>query len=327
MMGVTTMTSKERVKAATAFQPVDRAPFNFWMDRRMMARYEDRWGRDFRARHYDADVIETFLFTPFPAGSAEERSGSYWVMEPLISDLSLAADLEMPDPEALDVCQYVRSDLERFPDKFVLLDVPGVFTIAEGIRCPENLMTDIFDKPDELRALLDRISDVLEAAVRKACELPIDAVYTMDDIGSSKGLILSPEMIQQWVFDFNRKYVRAALDAGKPVWMHTDGCVIDAMDMIVDMGVTVINPLEPKLNDLPTFKRDYHETRKLAVYGALDTYGVIPYGSVEDVRKHVRDTYEMFGRNGGLVFSTHDIPIDTPEENVEAMVEEIKACR
>lgn len=321
------MTSKERVKAASTFQPTDRPPFNFWMDRRLMSQYEERYGPDFRVTRYGADIIETFPNIPFPAAEGISASGSYWILEPLLKDMSKASGLELPDPDKIDVCQHVRADIERFPDKFILLDMGGVFGIMDGIRGPENFLMDIYDHPEELRDLLERISDILARAVEMACQLPIDAVYTMDDIGTTKGLFASPQMTKEWVLDFNKKYVDVALAAGKPVWMHSDGNVMDALDTVVDMGVTVINPLEPKLNDLARFKRDYHDPRKLAVYGVLDTYGIIPYGNVEDVRRHVRETYEMFGRHGGLIFSTHDIPLDCPPENVEALVDEIKRCR
>ena len=321
-----TMNSKERVKAASTFKPTDRPPFNFWMDRRLMAQYEELYGQNFRVARYDADVVETFPNIPFPAGKGVFESGSYWILEPLLKDMSKASELELPDPDKIDVCQFIRTDIERFPDKFILMDMGGVFGIMDNIRGPENFLMDIYDHPNELRDLLERISDILVRVVEKACELPIDAVYTMDDIGTTKGLFASPQMTKEWVLDYNKKYVDVALAAGKPVWMHSDGNIMDALDIIVDMGVTVINPLEPKLNDLEHFKQKYHVEQKLAIYGGLDTYGIIPYGSIEEVRCHVRDTYDLFGKNGGLIFSTHDIPLDCPPENLEALVDEIKRC-
>ena len=54
------MTSKERVLAALEFRRPDRVPFNFWMDRRLMAQYEEKYGPDWRVRVFDADVVETF---------------------------------------------------------------------------------------------------------------------------------------------------------------------------------------------------------------------------------------------------------------------------
>ena len=67
------MTSRERFLRALRFEDVDRVPFNFWADRRLLARYEERFGPYFRPRHYGADVWECLgLFAAvgplFPAG-------------------------------------------------------------------------------------------------------------------------------------------------------------------------------------------------------------------------------------------------------------------
>ena len=64
------MTSKERFLTAVRHQKPDRPPFNFWMDRPVMADYEKKVGhRHWRVTHFGADVIETFpciAFTPGP---------------------------------------------------------------------------------------------------------------------------------------------------------------------------------------------------------------------------------------------------------------------
>jgi len=134
-------------------------------------------------------------------------------------------------------------------------------------------------------------------------------------------------MLEDWVLRFNRKSIDVAKAAGLPVWCHSDGGIMDILDRLVEHGVQVVNPLEPHLNDLRAFRDRYQQPRKLAVYGALDTYGIILTGTPQDVRMHVRTTFDLLGTHGGLIFSTHDIPLHTPQENVDAMVDEIKKCR
>ncbi|MGC8844015.1 MAG: uroporphyrinogen decarboxylase family protein, partial [bacterium] len=62
-------------------------------------------------------------------------------------------------------------------------------------------------------------------------------------------------------------------------------------------------------------------------YGGLDNSNIIPNGSVEDVKRHIYEVFEVLGKEGKLIFSTHDIPGHCPIENIDAMVSAIKSCR
>ena len=55
--------------------------------------------------------------------------------------------------------------------------------------------------------------------------------------------------------------------------------------------------------------------------GGCDTQSVLPLGTPDEVREHVRHNMEIFGGgDGGYVFTqVHNIQQDVPVENVEAM--------
>ena len=318
------MNSKERVLAALDFEEPDRVPFNFWMDRRLMAQYEQQYGEGWRVRAFDADVVETFFNLAFPCSPTVEESGTAWVTEPLLKSLDDIDSLRMPDATNDEVYSLIQKDIEAYPDRAIFVDTPGVLTVAHGIREYSNILMDVYDSPDQLKELFGRISDIMAEAAARACEMDITALYVMDDIAYRQGLLMSLPMLDEFVFPFNRKPIDAARKAGIPVLMHSCGRVTDAVDSFVEQGIRALNPLQPHLHDLPAFKRKYHG--KLAVYGALDNTYVIPDGTPEEVRAHVRETFEVLGEGGGLIFSTHDIPLCTPRENVEAMVEEMERC-
>ncbi len=319
------MTSKERVLTAINFEKPDRVPFNFWMDRRLMESFEKKHGPHFRVTEFGADVIETFIALAFPMGTMVEESGTSWLTEPLIKDWTELDGLQMPDPYNEDAYALVKKDLEEFPDKAVIADCMGVLTIMHGMRSYDHFYLDIYDHPDKLKKLFQMITDVMKVAVKRVCELGVTAVYVMDDIAYANGLLMSLPQIREFVYDFNQQQIDVAKEHGVPVFMHSCGQVTDALDYIQQSGVNVINPLQPHLHDFNDFKNKYHG--KLAVYGALDNTHVIPHGSTEDIKRQVHESFDVLGKDGGLVFSSHDIPLNTPEENIYAMVEAIKECR
>lgn len=318
------MNSKERVLKTINFEKPDRVPFNFWMDRRLMAQYEEKHGPDWRVRHYDADVVETFFALYFPTGKFVEQTGTSWLVEPLIKDMKDADSIVMPDPTQDSVYDLIKQDLDKFSDRAVIADTMGVMTIMHGIRGYDNLFTDVYDYPNKVKSLFARITDVMVEACDRACSMGITALYVLDDIGSSNGLLMSLDMVQEFVFNFNQRQIEVAKKHGVPVFRHSCGKVTEAIPSFIKMGITAINPLQTHLHDIDGFRAQYGNA--LTVYGALDNTHIIPHGTVQDVRDHVKHIFNALGKDGGLIFSTHDIPINTPPENIEAMVETIKEC-
>ena len=107
---------------------------------------------------------------------------------------------------------------------------------------------------------------------------------------------------------------------------HSDGAVLDLIDLLDKFGVDAINPLQPNVVNTREFKNKFNN--KMAVYGGLDNCFIIPEGSPEQIRQHVLETFDILGRpDGSLIFSTHDIPYETPRENIDALVSAIKECK
>ena len=320
------MDSKTRFLAALNRRKPDRAPFSFWMDRRLMGEYEKRIGHHhWRVTHYGADVIETFAHLPWPSGPGVEREGTWWQTGPYMQSWDQVADLPLPDPHQEKVYEVIQADLAEFPDTAVILDMPTPWGVIAGIRSYQLIYTDMFDCPEAFKALARRIADIQKVVVERACRMGITALYLMEDIATAQGLAMSPAMIGEFCLDFVREHVAIARSFDIPVLFHSDGAVMEAIDLLIDLGVSAVNPLQPHLNDAWQFKARFGD--RLAVYGGLDNCYIIPDGSADDVRDHVREVFDILGApDGGLIFSTHDIPLHTPAENIEAMVETIKAC-
>lgn len=322
------MNSKERVLSALNRQKPDRVPFNFWMDRRLMNRYEAEIGhRHWRVTHYGADVIETFPVLEFPTGKMSEHTGTVWLEEPLFTDWAGARTIPLPDPNAEAVYETILRDLREFPDKAVFLDMPTAWGVIAGfMRGYEHVYLDLYQFPEEFKALCRRITDIQKVVVEKACRLGITALYLMEDVSSTQGLSMSQAMIREHCFCYAREMMDVADGFGIPTLFHCCGKIPDDLaELFIELGVRAINPLQPSVNDTRAFAEKYSD--RLAVYGALDNCFTIPEGTPEDIRRHVREQFELLGAPaGGLIFSSHDIDISAPRENIEAMVAAIKAC-
>jgi uroporphyrinogen-III decarboxylase len=64
---------------------------------------------------------------------------------------------------------------------------------------------------------------------------------------------------------------------------------------------------------------------RLCFMGGIDVQSTLPFGTPEEVRQEVRQRIATVGKSGGLILApTHHVQLDTPVENLLAMVEEAK---
>jgi uroporphyrinogen decarboxylase len=92
------------------------------------------------------------------------------------------------------------------------------------------------------------------------------------------------------------------------------------------VGVDILNPVHITATGMePTaLKRDFGDD---IVFwgGGVDTQGILPNGTPQEVRDDVRRNVEAFAPGGGYVFSTvHNIQADVPPENLVAMWETLQ---
>jgi uroporphyrinogen decarboxylase len=318
------MDSKTRVLMALSHEKPDRVPFNFWMDRRLMSEYEREIGHHhWRVTHYGADVIESFHSLLFPEGPTLQQDGTAWSTGPLFESWKEAEGIKMPDPNEEKVYELIKADIKEFPDKAVFLNIVTPWSIIASIRTYENIYMDMYECPEGFKKLSRRIADVMKVVVERACQMGVTAVYIQEDLATSKGLAMSPQMIKEFCLEYAKDFVEIARSYGKPVVFHSDGMVFDLIEPLLEFGVCAVNPLQSNLIDPIEFKKRFGN--KIAVYGALDNCFTIPEGTVDRVRSHVLDVFEILGKpDGSLIMSCHDIPLGTPRENVEIMVETIK---
>lgn len=326
------MNSRERVQKVLKRELPDRLPFNFWMDRDLMAELDKKFGENFRVTYYGADVIETFfLVNWFPELEEKKKKNlindgsTVWQIEPLISSITEAKNLTMPDPYDNKIYEMIKCYRKKYPDKAIFALLPTPLEVIYTLRLFEGMFLDFYDYPKETQEFVNRVGEILAVMSEKACSMDIDVLYIAGDICSSKGPLMSREQLVKYCFEPLKGAIKQAKDAGIPVFYHTDGAVMGILDLFVAYGIEGINPLQPHLNNIKEFKKRYGD--KLIVYGGLDNCYIIPNGSVEDVVNHVKYTFEILGKGGGFIASTHDIPRYVPLQNIDAMVATIKNCR
>ena len=105
------------------------------------------------------------------------------------------------------------------------------------------------------------------------------------------------------------------------VFYHCDGNFTRLIPDLMDIGVNVINPVQPDCMDARALKLQYGD--RLAMWGTVGTAWMWDMGSPEQIRAEVQHRIETLGPDGLLMAPAYDIDF-TPLENIIAFVEAVE---
>jgi uroporphyrinogen decarboxylase len=199
----------------------------------------------------------------------------------------------------------------------------SVFETAWSLYDFEKFLMDLAVKPEMPLYVMERIAEVHLENLRNVLELAgdlIDIVYFYDDIASQQGLLISPEMYEKYLQPFHQKIINTALSAGKPVMMHSCGSVYPMIERFIDMGLAILNPVQPGARDMNPEKLFEDFGGRIAFHGGIDIQQFMPGATTQEVREKVDYTAELLGAEGGYILAgSHHFQADTPLENILAM--------
>ena len=91
----------------------------------------------------------------------------------------------------------------------------------------------------------------------------------------------------------------------------------------MDIGLDALNPVQTSAANMDaTWLKAQFGDRLTFWGGGVDTQATLPFGTVEDVRREVKERIRIFAPGGGFVFTpVHNIQCNTPPENVIAAYE------
>ncbi len=353
------MTSRERVLTAMRRRQPDRTPFDFALGfspfqlEQFKARTGEEdpdvyFGTDARGAHLDPTWLNTD-FSPYhptlPSNAWVDEWGIGHI--PTASDERYHAHLEgFAYPMAglntvQEVMDYPLPDIEaeyryeQFARRVKEIQSRGlaalghmavtIFEVAWYMRSMELLLMDFVDGEAFATALLDRITEKRCVQAARFAEIGPDIIMLGDDVGTQRGMLMRKSLWQKWLKPRLAKVIASA-KAVRPdqlIVYHSDGDVTEIVPDLIEIGVDILNPVQPECMDPFALKKRYGEA--LSFWGTLGTQSTFPFGTPDDVRRDVRARIEIIGAGGGLMLApTHMVEPEVPWENIVAYVDEVK---
>ena len=214
---------------------------------------------------------------------------------------------------------------------FIGVDVsPCAFEMYWRLRGMEAAMLDLVAQPDMADRLMARCADFAVSLSDAALErFPVDWLWTGDDVAGQQTMMMNPELWRERVKPHLMRVVDVGITRGLPVAYHCCGALHPIIEDLIDMGITILNPIQcncPGMEPL-ALKREFGD--RLTFMGGVDTQELLPRGTESEVRRATRWLLDgmMEGGGGYILAASHTVPPETPDANLFAMYEEAGITR
>ncbi|TVQ40743.1 MAG: hypothetical protein EA384_01990 [Spirochaetaceae bacterium] len=247
------------------------------------------------------------------------------------ADLEQIEQYDWPDPEKYLDTALIRQRLEFLKRNYAdhalaarAVNSYGPFEQAAVLRGREDFYVDMIAEPQIACRLIEKCTDVIVRAQEiylERCGREIDFLEIPgDDYGGTSDLMISPASFDEMIKPALKRIVDSAkaFRSDLPVAFHSDGAITAIVASLVEIGVDILNPLEPlEAMDWLQIKKDFGD--RLCFMGGVDLKKALP-GSAEDVIADVERCVRTFARGGGYILtSANHMQADIPPANIQMM--------
>jgi uroporphyrinogen decarboxylase len=337
------MTGTERVVKALRGQEHDRVPhFELMHHPKVREAILPGASPEEFIEHFDIDAVTDFdkvcSWKYETLDKARKLSRDQWGAVVQYGDDALAHPIEPAIKSEKDLDSYVapnpdeewrykslEAHIRRWKGRrAIIAHVTDVFDIVkESFFGDVGYFETMFDHPE----LIDRANEVVLdynlRSIKNQVALGADVLAITGDFAMTKGPMVSPGHTARFLTPATKKQVEMAHRLGVPAFKHTDGDIWKILNLIVDTGIEGLHPIAPMAGmDLGEVRANYPS---LCLMGNVNCGSTLCWGSVEEVRREVRQGMLKAGRNGRYIcMSSNCVHSGVKPENYVAMVKAIR---
>lgn len=147
----------------------------------------------------------------------------------------------------------------------------------------------------------------------------VGGVWVVDDLAFGNGPIISPQAFRDHVFPWYRRMAEQCHEHGLLFLFHSDGNLMRLMDDLIDLGVDVLQPIDPSCMDILRVKETYGD--RLCLAGNVSNE-LLRSGQTQEVEDRVKVLLRQVAPGGGFCLgSGNSVPSWAKFENYMIMRE------
>lgn len=341
------MASWQRFIAAVRFKEIDRIPVALWCTARCFASLSKMAVFDFIHDPNKMMEAESYAFKRFPEvtflpGVIPDYGDVifipsalgckiYWsenslpfVNGPVIKQDSDIDAMKIPDPHHDGYLPWYLKTLglflkkkEEFGDNFHFVKSLGPGELAAHLWGVQNFLINIRLKPDLVKKLLSKVTDIITTWLDAQLEVnrSADGFLLSDDIAA----LMGKEAYMKFLYPIHCKIRKKYSDL--IMLFHCDTRADHLLKSFASIGIDIFH-LGPT-TDIRNTKEQIGD--RVALMGNIDPVAVLQNGRVKDVKEASEKCLRVATRKGGYILSAGGgVNSGTPSENINAMVETSK---
>lgn len=234
---------------------------------------------------------------------------------------------QWPNPDHFDY-GAVKDFCDKHEGRAIRIGWPGPYQVFTMLYPAEKFYMLMVDEPELVQAMLNRYCDSSLAIYERMFEASgdrIDILRCCDDYGTQRGLLFGPDMWDEFFAENTKRFVELAHKHNCFYLQHSCGAIRSIIPNMIRCGVDLIEPLQ-KVQGLEVdgLKQDFGN--QVSFQGGVDTQGVLPFGTPEEVRVETERIIRALSQGGGYILApSQDFEGDVPVENILALYEARKS--
>jgi hypothetical protein len=185
-----------------------------------------------------------------------------------------------------------------------------LYMLLYYLRGFENLMLDMATGDPRLDALIPIVNNYNSTATQKCLELGAELINCGEDLGIQHGLPISPATWRKYIKPGYVAMFGRCRDAGVPVYLHTDGHILEIIPDLIEVGVRVLNP-QIRANGLAGLQEVARG--KVCIHLDLDRQ-LFPFATSAEIEEHIGVMHDGLALpHGGLMLHAEcepDVSLD-----------------
>jgi len=154
---------------------------------------------------------------------------------------------------------------------------------------------------------------------KELIKIGADIIWLGDDVGTQKGMLISPELWREVIKERMRKVIEELKGVNPNIGIayHCCGSYVPIIPDLIEIGVNILNALQPTAKDMDLKKLKNIYGNEVCFFGGLDIQKILPFGSMDDIENEVKRVISSAAKGGGLIFAgAHNIQPDVSVEKV-----------
>jgi len=285
------------------------------------------------------DFIPVTVGMMSPGKVTEESAISKVIRDTMLKDSSEAVQDDKSWNLEYTSFIHTREDLERFPwelasnldfskleqvksllpEGMKVIAVSGkIFTLtwmlmgfnhfAMSLILDEQLVADVFQ----------HVAEIQVNALKRILDMPhVGALWVVDDLAFGTGPMISVQAFRDHVFPWYREMASRCHARDLFFCMHSDGDLTKLIPDLIDMGLDLLQPIDPTCLDIYDVKKRYGD--KLCLVGNVSNE-LLRAGTPNEVEATVKQLIARLAPGGGYcVGSGNSVPDWADFDNYTAM--------